>query len=176
MDEVWVHLHPAVRLEDVAKVVGILVGHEIRPISEDGKGVVFRVGGVQVTPSDSPEFAFIETRVGKVLWVHQIANDGSRGFYQDSTPLWCAVARAVVDFFGGKMFLQEDEPEVEVPYRFEVAPVDVSPEWADLQRDIAALEPLSPDEIREMVEKAYFSDEDTLKEDLKSVGFYIVGS
>jgi len=148
-----------VRVRDVARAIGILMGGE--PIREPlcGGGFSVLVPGVQVLPSVVPECAEIninfEAQDGVEHWVvfqfEVSGTNGARLLSPPSTPLWCAVGTALVNFFGGQVDYNDSDAVGKGPEKMVDPPQrnDPSndPEWTAFQERLMALGVLTSEDI-----------------------------
>lgn len=153
------YLPPETRCDDVAKVVGLALGCKGRLEPLGGDAVHLVVEGVSLKPSPAglASCAVIEVKAPggyqhQILFHHEFEAPGYNpeggpahvGIIRRSTPLWCGVAKRLVDFFGGSVdFNDHDDSyedfKVERPRPWN-NPCDGEP-WERFQREMAAVQP-----------------------------------
>jgi len=152
-----------VRVRDVARAIGILMGGEAirEPLCHDpNAGWSVQVPGVQVLPSVVPECAEIninfEAQDGVEHWVmfhYEVSgSQGARLLSPPSTPLWCAVGTALVNFFGGQVDYNDSDDDDTGPQKT-VAPLHYNDpvndsEWTAFQERLMGLGPLTAKDIK----------------------------
>lgn len=150
-----------VRVRDVAKAIGILMGGQaIREPFHHGRGWSALVPGVQVKPSPMPECVEIYINFKAqddlehwLLFHYEVSgSQGKRLLSPPSTPLWCAVGDALVNFFGGHVDYNDADDETTGPQKT-VARVQRNdpsddPEWGVLQERLMNLGALTAKDIR----------------------------
>lgn len=154
-------LPPNVRLRDVGAVLGVAAGLPplmVRDASSSAMWVV--VGGVTVSSvSGEVEVATIRLN-GKLVdgigthtvTYHFEGPGGTRLLCPSSTPFWIACGLRLVEFFGGSVTFQDtyDTPDRSFPWKPDAlnCPED-GEEWESLQARIAAVRPVTADELEE---------------------------
>ena len=169
-----IYLPPQTRVSDVAEVVGTLLGHPTE-FKDRGRYSSCEVEGVEVKNASVATLAEIlfEDKKGvvyKTLNYHFEAGEvpgaesgGWRCLLPRSTPLWCAVAKRLVDFFGGKALFQDVSEEIgraALP-RFHAYPEDGEP-WTRFERDKSLVKPLIIEEIEDARSVAAYDDAETM--------------
>ena len=161
-----------VRVQDVAKVMGVLAGLKPEQYSIAGsKGVFVRVDGATVGTTHSAYMAEIELsapdghtlidgeRSHSVLYFFE-DEGGRRLLMPKSTPFWIAVCRGLADFFGGMVDYNDcDDRSVNYRVKFksntENQPRTDEP-WDEFHLRILNLTPLTKDDLVEMSEFASY--------------------
>lgn len=155
-----VTLPPGARLDDVADVIGRALGcdGEVLPLDHEG-AVCAIVHGVrtEVAPGQPMcAYAVIDPPDGRgdrFLYHHEWNEHapGTTGLSLASNGRGIALARRLVDFFGGWVD-DSDHDDTDVDYerppREPIAPTDGAA-WDDFQRALVAVAPLTPAEIRD---------------------------
>lgn len=152
-----VYLPPATRVEDVAEVIGILAGNKPRKDSIGNDGWAVMVPSVRVTVTSIPtmvEITFQDSqRENRIATYHFEAGDnGERLLSTGSTPWWCAVAKRLIDFFGGTVTYNDcgsTENDYTQPTRPDIHATDDAP-WQAFQQRIFDVTPLTKKEIKVM--------------------------
>jgi len=151
-----------VRVRDVARAIGILMGGEAirQPFHPPSDGYSILVPGVQVKPSSMPECAEIRINFKAqdavehyVLFHFEVSGTkGKRLLSPPSTPLWCAVGTALVKFFGGHVDYNDCDDEATGPQKtvFPLHRNDPSddPEWTAFQERLMNLGPLTAKDMK----------------------------
>lgn len=168
--DVRVTLAPGARLSDVADVAGIAAGlpwHSVHLPS--GNGWYVRVDGASVKGYvEIPTMA--EINLAGPMVDGQVAHSASYHFEWDqgevpgctglmsrANPLWIAVGRRLVDFFGGAIDYQDCDG-VDVDYAAPVAhrAAEDGEAWQLHQIAMASVLPITPDELVEAYELAAY--------------------
>lgn len=160
-----------VRIDDVAKVIGILVGCKAEYEKFDsGNGGSTVVSGVQARTTSMPELAYITVTIpeGKprlhpdgecrFSWFYHMESDTpGRCVSPGSYPLSQAVGVRLVQFFGGSVDFSDCD-DVDVDYKRpwksweENHPSD-GEAWERFQQRLLALKPLDEKEVARLVKK-----------------------
>ncbi len=150
-------LPPNVSVRNVAAVIGVLLGARARKTDLGEGAYVADVAGVEVRSSAAgmPECADINVippgagHYRRFLYHFELP-DGRRLLMPTSTAENVALAKALVDFFGGRLsYADHDEtPDYVVPDKGdeENHPTDGEP-WHRLQDRILALSPLTKKDV-----------------------------
>jgi len=164
-----IHLPANVRVRDVADIIGILAGKKTTVKTMNGGGLSVDVEGVKVEPTSIPEMVQITVKgpfskdaqaargdnEGLFCYYHFESEDkyvGWRDLNPRSTPFWCAVARSLVDFFGGEVDYNDCDT-TRVDYRRSprtnlVNCPSNNPEWDRFQKRMAAARPLAAEDFK----------------------------
>jgi hypothetical protein len=155
-----------VRADDAAKVIGILLGCE-KHWTESGNARWVDVDNAKVGHTSMPKCAEItaEGPMGTVraLWHFEFGEGASRGMLPTSRPTWIAIARRMVEFFGGKVDYQ-DTDAVEVNYSAKKPRKVNNPSddkaWDDFHNELWQLKPLTKAEIEKCRKLAGYPEAD----------------
>lgn len=157
-----VYMPPAAQLRDVADVLALQAG--FKPTLN--KYGVESVAGLKVEPSSYPGMAYIYIGTRRTTW--QWESDYPHLNYHTmifgSTAWWIAMARGLVDFFGGAVSYKDydDNPDYS---RF--PPLDLYNDgaelWVKLQKRIVAVKPIPADVIKECDQWAAYKGYYTLE-------------
>lgn len=167
-----------VEVDDVANVIGVLAGLPVRlePLGEDS--IVSRVDGVKIETSDvhgmvqitlSGELAdgehthfvyyHFEGTFGRSTYGgRRYQHEGVRSLSPRSTPFWVAIAKRLVDFFGGWVDYDDcDDCDLDysLPERPNISPHDGKP-WEQFHRNVAALKPITKQDMKAAAEWASY--------------------
>lgn len=159
-------LHPSARLRDVTDALGILAGlePELHPLSIGALAV--RVPGAVCKSYDGLGLAacaqiILTAPEGRLLvdgdeshyvmyhfeWEGTEVH-GARGLLPPSTPFWVAAGIKLVDFFGGHIDFNDcDTIDVDHVAPPSALPAVDGPDWQDYQHAIAAIEPITRDDM-----------------------------
>lgn len=157
-----IHLRQDCRVDDVAKVIGILAGLKPEKVMFDGRsgGYYCQVPGVEVKSSGAVvEMAVIvlsgnlvDGRAGHSCYYHFEGEPSGRLVSMASTPFWCAVAKGVVDFFGGRVDFNDCD-SVQTDYAAKPKgrnnPTD-GEAWGKFQDRMLKLKPLTRADLAKM--------------------------
>ena len=155
-----IKLPPDVRIDDVAKVIGVLAGLPIEKQPLDANGTwCIRVNGAKAEGIlNIASCATIKIH-GKLVdgeedhhvMFHYEPDDGiDRLIMPRSTAFWISIGKRLIQFFGGKLTYSDcvggiDE-QAEKP-RQSNNPTDGKP-WQDFQQEIADLKPITKPELK----------------------------
>jgi hypothetical protein len=158
-------LPPYVRCDTVADVLGKLVGlkHVISAIpSCDVQGIEIRASGVTScawinwTGGTVPGYEH-----GGALYHFEGSRLGERLMMPRSYPTWIAIGARLVEFFGGRVDFNDcDDEDTDIVGSVtypDGLPEDGQP-WRDLQNRIAAVRPITPEEVARYVKHAAYSE------------------
>ena len=150
-----------VRVKDAAQVMGVLAGLPVEQVAIGSSPAIFvEVRGISIEGTMFPETAKISLDGPMVdgainHFVHWYF-EGDRGFERvclpPSTAFWIAIARGLIDFFGGKVDYQDCyESEVDYegpayPFRESNCPTD-GELWDVFQKRILDLVPLTAEDL-----------------------------
>ena len=151
-------LPPAARLQDVADVIGALAGMPCkqRDFGKGLKGWAAHVDGVTAEsikglPTcaniefDSP----VDGSRHHVMYHFEWDRHGNRGLMPRSTPLWCAIGKGLVDFFGGSVDYNDWDAiavDYSQPARDDIHAEDGA-EWYAFQERKLAVQPISAEQL-----------------------------
>lgn len=142
-----------VRVQDVAEVMGLLAGMkaEERPFTSSD-GTYLQVPGVRVRSTGQAELCHI-TFEHEDEWYSATYffewEAGGRGIIVGSYPFWIALARRLVDFFGGSVDYSDCD-DVDCDYSAPEQPgiaARTDEDWHLMKRRKRELRPLTPEEI-----------------------------
>lgn len=140
-----------VRVRDAANVVSKLVGYESTVTGDSGdEAIRFSDGDVHVDGMlDNVTMARLRWEGGTMYWFFE-GEDGQRRVKAESTPLYCAIAKRLVDFFGGKVEYHDtdDRSYYAAPANHRVMnSPDYGVAWSAFIRRIHDVRPLTVDEV-----------------------------
>ncbi len=164
-----------VRIERVAEVMGKLVGlkSQIEAVEGSSSPGYLRVAGLSFTsPLHAPSLACIHLagiqepglgwRRGEstAMAYYNFESDGSsRSLHVKSTAFWIAVARGLVDFFGGSVVYQDSDGAVgySVPEKSDqLNQADDGDAFYDLERRIHEIKPLTAEAFTAALQHAAY--------------------
>ena len=153
------------RVEAVAEAIGVLLGEPVVRRELSGGGVATLVPSVRYrTHDDMPDYVqVVISREHSFNW-HQHSDEfvGRAVLTARSTPTVVALFRRLCDFFGGDVWHADvDEFAVDYsrPAHDPIYPTDGEP-WQAFQDELAALPPLTDDEIAAARPFAAYPQED----------------
>jgi hypothetical protein len=158
-----IYLPPDVRVDDVAKVLGIIAG--LKPSWHTSSPTCrwVTVPGVEVKPTTVPRMPEIHLR-GKMVgddWItvtfhYEPDGDPMRLLLPRSDAFWIAAGRKLVRFFGGHMMYQDIDDKVNYQAlrpRPANNPSTGQP-WRDFQEDMMRVRPLTLKQIKQFAHHA----------------------
>lgn len=113
-----IYLPAKARLHDVADVIGLLRGHRA---TWDATQRFIIVDGVLTRPSNVSECADIIIGDARFLYHFEFGDHGERGIMPRSNPANIALAKGLVDFFGGRVDFNDGD-DIECDYFVEEQP------------------------------------------------------
>lgn len=151
-----------VRVDDVARVMGVLAGLPAEQYSLGSSPSIFvRVKRATVENTTFPDMAqivlsgqMVDGDIAHFVNWHFEGNGFDRICFPPSTAFWIAVSRGLVDFFGGKVDYQDcDESEVDYQRDYHLSlvsncPTD-GPEWDAFETRILNLTPITAEGLEE---------------------------
>lgn len=148
----FVKLPDNVRLEDVAKVIGIAVGYKPETIASRNNPAVSwtEVNGVEIKTTSVPSMVNIVFggRHCSYFFEHE---SGGRLVYTKSTSFWIAVSKRLVDFFGGEVDFNDcDESDVDYKKKANSSKINRPSDgkaWYDFQARLLKVKPIHRDEV-----------------------------
>ncbi len=155
-----------VRIRDVMSVIGVAVGFQPTRRSLGKTGYCTDVKGVSAEQpvGNMPDFFYIKFDGRHAYWSYEPENNvGGRMIMPKSTAFWCLVGQRLVDFFGGKVDYNDcDDVEFDYVKRnrgdARNAPTSDEP-WMALQDRIAAVKPITREELENFTGAAYCDDD-----------------
>lgn len=167
-------LPSGVRLDDVADVLGIIVGlpHAVEPMESHPHTALLCVEGVSTRSSHAPEMAIIALEGpmvdgGNLRHAYYFFESdsnvwprGSRSILVRSTPFWVAAGKRLVEFFGGQIDYKDGD-DIEVDFQ---APEDHLAQsdgeaWVRHQHDMDQVVSLTMEDLVAAKKHAYYSKE-----------------
>ena len=152
-----VTLPDRVRVQDVADVIAACAGNRPERCSfGQGRGWYADVPGVKVSGCDgTPGMASIifpdVNGESRIVYYHFEWSSGGRGMLPPSTPFWVAIAKRLVDFFGGSVDYgdaDDSEQDYTRPWREDCRAEDGA-EWEAFQERKMRVTPLTLGEFEE---------------------------
>jgi hypothetical protein len=159
-----IRLNSRCRLRDVADVIGILSG--LKPERRhfaSGTGWGVEVKGVSVKSTCVPEMAeirivaggedaLVDGELAHFVMFHWEGDNGGRVLSQPSTPFWCALAKRLVDVFGGSVDFNdcdgsEEDYRADPPTEYDPLASDDTP-WYVWQERQMGLKPLTKKKLK----------------------------
>lgn len=164
------YLRDDVRIDDVSTVMGILAGLPVEEVELRGAsgGSYASVFCARPKPSNSPEMVIIELegnlidgQAGHFCFFHYEHEKQARYrlLSMASTPFWCAIAKELVEFFGGYVDYK-DTDNVKVDFKAagkfkKNNPVEDA-EWQAFQNAILKIKPLTKKDLNEAKKYSYW--------------------
>lgn len=166
-----IYLPANVRVDDVADVIGALLGRkpERQDFGGNSSGWSTKVPGVSVETTSIPEMAAINVNDCPVLngrmahiCYHFEGRGGRRAILLRSYAQWIAMFKRLADFFGGTVdFSDCDDSEADyvVAHKSDAENhAEDNVEWYDLQARKLEVQSLTPEEIAACVEFAAYKE------------------
>jgi hypothetical protein len=159
----------SVVIENVSIALSALLGNPVRTMAlDDGTVCAHRAGAVEYT--SLPATIFMVTICARDIRGENHScqyffecTDGGRMLTMGSTPLNLAIARRLVDLFGGRMIYSDREewslrkPDYKRP-AFRHNNAGDNPGFSEMQKRLLAITPISTDEIRACEPYAEYKD------------------
>jgi len=151
------------KVQDVADVIGLLLGQTHYEYALGNGDSVVKVRGVELSNAgqcleDCCYINITGATVGesewKCLYQFEFDDDGSRGFLKGSTPLNIALATRLVDFFGGKVIYRDYDDD---SFYGRIQPNFLTfYDFAKVQEKKLSVQPLTKDDVKACRELAEY--------------------
>lgn len=163
-----IYLPPYVRIDDVARIIGICAGFP----AELQAGGFLEVKKVKVKTTFIVEMANIILDNGHSCFYHfESGHDkGCPCLSPSSTPVWIAIGNRLVEFFGGELIPNDctDKNIRILPWKekIEVSPEN-DPEWTGFYNGIKEIKPITKEEVKQYEKIAGYPEDEFWGKEIK---------